>query len=289
MPPASVARFGPAYVDRGETHVQFFNRPRQDAREGLLSSLALGDLVVRDVSVRATRLDPGKFGSGILGQAILGHAPWEIDWDRGTVTLGATPWPDAPDVIVVPLRRTWAWDVVTVQVDWHTVDMILDTGTLIVGDPGGHREGRGALGARGGSEEESHGEADLRRHRARGPAAGPHRFPVGSPQLAGLRAARARRPQPLPDPGRSGDAACPSSPRRHVGERAAAHRSLALDAHLPLSGLHPGARRAIGNDARPWVLLRRRSSAPRRALAGLPGGGPGRLAFAHGVRGASPQ
>jgi hypothetical protein len=91
VPSASVARLGPHYGDWGVTWTRFSTGPRQ---------------------------------------VILGHAPWEIDWDRGTLTLGATPWPEAPDVIVVPLRRRWGGqDIVTVQVDGHPVEMILDTGT----------------------------------------------------------------------------------------------------------------------------------------------------------------
>jgi gag-polyprotein putative aspartyl protease len=128
LPRASVARLGPAYVDRGATRIPWIWVREEDARWGLLSSLALGDLVMRDVPVRVTGLDLTHSPSGILGQAVLGHAPWEIDWDRGTLTLGATPWPDAPDAIVVPLRRRKDMDVVTVQVDGHPVEMVVDTG-----------------------------------------------------------------------------------------------------------------------------------------------------------------
>src|SRR5262249_40146591 len=87
LPPASVARLGPHYADWCVTPVPFSFHPWQVGRLGLLSSLALGDLVVRDVPVVVTRLDHPYFHSGILGQGILGHAPWEIDWDRGTLTL----------------------------------------------------------------------------------------------------------------------------------------------------------------------------------------------------------
>jgi hypothetical protein len=110
------------------TPVPFGIIPWQVGRAGLLSSLALGDLVVRDVPVIVTRLDNSRYHAGILGQAILGHAPWEIDWDRGTLTLGATPWPEGPDTIVVPVRRRWGLDVVTVQVGGHPISMALDTG-----------------------------------------------------------------------------------------------------------------------------------------------------------------
>src|SRR5262249_13327799 len=109
LPLASVARLGPHYGDWYVTCVQFPTAPRQVARVGLLSGLQLGDLVVRDVPVTLTEL--ARIGPpALLGQGILGHAPWEIDWDRGTLTLGAMPWPDGPETIVVPLRRAW-WGV----------------------------------------------------------------------------------------------------------------------------------------------------------------------------------
>jgi hypothetical protein len=129
--PASVDRIEPHYADRFVLPVLLSQRPVQFGREGLLSSLTLGDLVVRDVPVVVTRVDDPAFRSGILGQGILGHAPWEIDWDRGTLTLGATPWPEAPDTIVVPLRRSWGRDVVTLRIDGHPVEMFLDTGADI--------------------------------------------------------------------------------------------------------------------------------------------------------------
>ena len=131
LPSASVDRLERHYADRFVLPIQFFQAPVQIAREGLLSSLTLGDLVVRDVPVSVTGLDHPKFHSGMLGQGILGHAPWEIDWDRGTLALGATPWPEGPDTTVVPLRRAWGYDVVTVQVDGHPVEMILDTGNEV--------------------------------------------------------------------------------------------------------------------------------------------------------------
>jgi hypothetical protein len=138
LPPASVARLGPHYGDWCVTPVPFAIAPWQVGRLGLLSSLAVDDLVVLDVPVMVTRLDNPRFRSGILGQAILGHAPWEIDWDRGTLTLGAAPWPEGPDTIVVPLRRRcWAQDIVTVQVDGHPVEMSLDTGTELSVIPAG--------------------------------------------------------------------------------------------------------------------------------------------------------
>ncbi len=127
LPPASAARLGPHYADWCVTPVPFGLIPWQVGRAGLLSSLTLGDLVVRDVPVIVARVSNARFPSGLLGQAILGHAPWEIDWDRGTLTLGAMPWPEGPDTIVVPLQRRWGLDFVTVQVDGHPIEMFLDT------------------------------------------------------------------------------------------------------------------------------------------------------------------
>lgn len=132
LTPASSARLGlPQYVDRGETQVQIFNQPVQSAREGVLSNLQLGDLVVRNVPVMVTHLDNPRFRSGIVGQGVLGHAPWEIDWDRGTLTLGARPWPDEPGTIVVPVARLDGGDVVTVEIDGKPIPMELDTGTNV--------------------------------------------------------------------------------------------------------------------------------------------------------------
>ncbi len=127
LPLASVARLGPAYVDEGDTFDWTFDRSVELAHAGVISSLTLGDLTVRDVSVTVARRDHPRTRSGILGQVILGHAPWEIDWDRGTLTLGATSWSEGHDVIAVPLRRRWGVDIVTVQVDGHPIEMVLDT------------------------------------------------------------------------------------------------------------------------------------------------------------------
>src|SRR5262249_54453402 len=131
LPPVSVARLGPHYADWCVTVVPFGFKSWQVGSLGLLSSLTLGDLMVRDVPVTVTRLDGAMSRPGYLGQGILDHAPWEIDWDRGTLTLGATPWPEGPDMIVVPLRRRLGKDMVTVQVDGHPIELELDTGSSL--------------------------------------------------------------------------------------------------------------------------------------------------------------
>jgi hypothetical protein len=42
--------------------------------------------------------------TAILGGDVLGAHGWQIDLDRGTLVLGGSPWPAAPDVAVVPIR-----------------------------------------------------------------------------------------------------------------------------------------------------------------------------------------
>src|SRR5262249_13483379 len=48
LPSASIGRLEPYYADRFVLPIWFFDSPVQIAREGLLSSLTLGDLVLRD-------------------------------------------------------------------------------------------------------------------------------------------------------------------------------------------------------------------------------------------------
>jgi hypothetical protein len=91
---------------------------------GLLPQLRLGELLVDDV---VTAIGGG---TTILGQSILAHSPWEIDWDRGMLTLGASPWPATNDVVTIPLRRVGDAEVVTIDIDGAPVDMVLDTGAF---------------------------------------------------------------------------------------------------------------------------------------------------------------
>ncbi len=90
-----------------------------------LPTLAAGGLLFRDVraDVDPTQAD--------LGQSIVGHTPWEVDWARGTFTLGPALWADgASDVTVVALRAGGedAIDRVTLEVEGRAIDMIVDTG-----------------------------------------------------------------------------------------------------------------------------------------------------------------
>lgn len=89
---------------------------------GLVPRMSLGPLVLEDVVV-ALGAEPT-----VLGQSVLAHAPWEIDWDRGLLTLGATPWES--DATFVPLRKMGDSDVVTLTIDGAPIDMVLDTGAF---------------------------------------------------------------------------------------------------------------------------------------------------------------
>lgn len=91
---------------------------------GLIPQLDLGDLVLEEV---VTALGGG---TTILGQSVLAHAPWEIDWDRGLLTLGSAPWPIGGDTLSLPLRKVGDADVVTIHVDGAPIEMVLDTGAF---------------------------------------------------------------------------------------------------------------------------------------------------------------
>lgn len=91
---------------------------------GLVPDLVLGPLVVNEV-ITAVGGD-----QHVLGQSILSHTPWEIDWDRGKLTLGAAPWGDEPTVVSLPLRREGDSEVVTVDLGGVPVDLVVDTGAF---------------------------------------------------------------------------------------------------------------------------------------------------------------
>ncbi len=91
---------------------------------GLVPELVLGDLVLEEV---VTALGGG---ATVLGQSVLAHAPWEIDWDRGLLTLGSAPWPVGGDTLSVPLRKVGDAEVVTIDVDGAPIDMVVDTGAF---------------------------------------------------------------------------------------------------------------------------------------------------------------
>jgi hypothetical protein len=66
--------------------------------------------------------------TAILGADVLAAHGWQIDLDRGTLLLGATPWPAAPDVDVVPTRPYRAHVLVDLRVQGTVVPVLLDTG-----------------------------------------------------------------------------------------------------------------------------------------------------------------
>jgi hypothetical protein len=107
--------------------LQLLDGSSESTTAGVLSWLQLGGVLVSDVPVLVAGRAPAH--PPLLGQTILTHSRWEIDWDKGTLTLGAEPWPDAADVISIPLRRAW-WggDLMTAQVEGHAIEMVLDTG-----------------------------------------------------------------------------------------------------------------------------------------------------------------
>lgn len=92
--------------------------------------LVLGDLVVSALPVFVAPEMRLLQKGGVLGQQVLGRSPWEIDWDRGTLTLGATPWANAAEINTIVLRPSsrFGYDEIVVQVDGHPLPMVFDTG-----------------------------------------------------------------------------------------------------------------------------------------------------------------
>src|SRR6185503_12977536 len=54
----------------------------------------LGELAMSRVAFLVNTLGGPASELGLVGQSVLARMPWEISWDRGVVTLGATPWAD---------------------------------------------------------------------------------------------------------------------------------------------------------------------------------------------------
>jgi predicted aspartyl protease len=113
--------------DVGQANVAALGGDGIAERVFVAPGLAVGGLAVSDVLVTAS---PRQVA--VLGQSILRHAPWEVAWDRGTLTLGAAPWDDSPEVYAVPLHGTrFFCDEVEARVDGRPVRMLLDTGALV--------------------------------------------------------------------------------------------------------------------------------------------------------------
>jgi hypothetical protein len=67
----------------------------------------------------------------LLGADILAAHGWQIDLDRGTLVLGAAPWPAGPDVVAVPTRGWRGHSIVDLRVEQTPVPLLLDTGALV--------------------------------------------------------------------------------------------------------------------------------------------------------------
>lgn len=91
---------------------------------GEVPEMILGSLTVREV---ITALGDAP----VLGQSILTHAPWEIDWDRGMLTLGGNAWAGDARTTLIPVRHEADGEVVRILVDGVPIDMILDTGAFV--------------------------------------------------------------------------------------------------------------------------------------------------------------
>lgn len=96
----------------------------------LLPQMLLGAVIVERLPVAALTLSGEFHDAGVLGMSVLDMAPWEISWDRGTITLNATPWPVGGEVRSWPLMRgADRDDFVDVRVNGFPIRMVLDTGS----------------------------------------------------------------------------------------------------------------------------------------------------------------
>lgn len=98
--------------------------------------LELGELEVSRVAFLVNTLAGPAAELGLIGQSVLARVPWEISWDRGTVTLGAQPWPDGADVASLPLEPfANGVETATVRVNGRPLKMMLDTGAVVSAIP----------------------------------------------------------------------------------------------------------------------------------------------------------
>lgn len=87
-----------------------------------LEELQLGELNVREMQLASSG------AVGLLGVDILGQRDWELDLDRGLLTLGAAPWPSGAAVVTLPARPLRGHRVVELSVAGQAVPLLLDTG-----------------------------------------------------------------------------------------------------------------------------------------------------------------
>jgi hypothetical protein len=102
-----------------------FGRTESD-RVAFAPAVTLGSLTVRDVLVAVST------DHAILGESVLAHAPWELDFDRSTITLGAEPWEEDANLVPIPLQHLGDGnaDLLTLTVDDQPIEMLLDTGAI---------------------------------------------------------------------------------------------------------------------------------------------------------------
>ena len=98
--------------------------------------LDLGELGLSRVAFLVNTLAGPANQLGLAGQSVLARMPWEISWDRGLVTLGATPWVDGGEVTSVPLEPfANGVEMVTARINGRPLKMMLDTGALVSAIP----------------------------------------------------------------------------------------------------------------------------------------------------------
>jgi hypothetical protein len=91
--------------------------------------LTLGELAIDRVAAAIRLMSSKEPERGLLGDSVLGHAPWEISWDRGTVTLGAGPWADTAASRSLAMHHIGpGLDEVVVHINGRPLRMVFDTG-----------------------------------------------------------------------------------------------------------------------------------------------------------------
>ena len=96
---------------------------------GVVPRVSLGELTIERLVVGGGAMPPNVRDHGVLGGSTLYQAPWEISWDRGTVTFNATPWPPEANVWSLPLLPTKDQTIeIEVGLNNVPVRMFVDTG-----------------------------------------------------------------------------------------------------------------------------------------------------------------
>ncbi len=64
----------------------------------------------------------------VLGADVLAARGWRLDLDEGLLSLGAAPWPPAPDLVVLPTKRWRDHAIVDLRIAGREVPLLVDTG-----------------------------------------------------------------------------------------------------------------------------------------------------------------